>query len=166
LQAGDQSPFTTTKLGVAYYHTKSYRCGIETLAGMPESSQSEVTAYFTAACYKQLKDQKNAIDFLQKAIKLSISPSTNNYYSELGDSYEAIKQLSKAQAAYQKALSYDERPLTYYFLANLYDAKLMDQKNALKYFKKYLSAKPDAETEKTYIAYSKNRLEQLTVKAK
>jgi tetratricopeptide (TPR) repeat protein len=166
IKAGDESAFVTTKLGVAYYHTKNYRCGIEILVAMPEISQTEVTAYFTAACYKQLKDQKNAISFFEKAIKLSISPSTNTYYSEMADSYETIRQLSKAQASYQKALLYDEKPLTFYFLANLYDVKLNDQKSALKYFKKYLAAKPDENEEKEYIAYTKSRLEQLTAKAK
>ena len=84
----------------------------------------------------------------------------------MADSYETIKQLSKAQASYQKALLYDEKPLTFYFLANLYDVKLNDQKSALKYFKKYLAAKPDETEEKEYITYSKSRLEQLTTKAK
>nr|WP_294794304.1 tetratricopeptide repeat protein [uncultured Mucilaginibacter sp.] len=166
IKAGDESAFVTTKLGVAYYHTKNYRCGIETLVAMPEISQTEVTAYFTAACYKQLKDQKNAISFFEKAIKLSISPSTNTYYSEMADSYETTKQLSKALASYQKALLYDEKALTFYFLANLYDVKLNDQKSALKYFKKYLAAKPDEKEEKEYIAYTKSRLEQLTIKTK
>ena len=166
LQAGDQSPFTATKLGVAYYQTKSYRCGIETLAALPDEVQTEVTAYFTAACYKQLKDQKNAIPYFDKAIKLSISPSTNTYYSEMADSYETIQQLSKALAAYQKALLYEEKPLTFYFLANLYDGKLNDQKSALKYFKRYIASKPDAAKEKDYIAYSKDRIDQLSAKAK
>jgi tetratricopeptide (TPR) repeat protein len=166
LQAGDQSGFTATKLGVAYYHTKNYRCGIEILVDMPEIAQTEVTAYFTAACYKQLKDQKNAISFFEKAIKLSISPSTSTYYGEMADSYETIKQLSKAQASYQKSLLYDEKPLTFYFLANLYDVKLNDQKSALKYFRKYLAAKPNETEEKEYITYAKSRLEQLTTKAK
>jgi len=166
LQAGDESAFVATKLGVAYYHTKNYRCGVEILMGMPEISQTEVTAYFAAACYKQMKDPKNAILLFEKAIKLSISPSTNTYYSEMADSYETIKQLSKAQAAYQKALLYDEKPLTFYYLANLYDVKLTDPKNAAKYFKKYLASKPDETEEKDYIAYSKSRLEQLTTKAK
>jgi len=164
IAAGDESPFTIIKLGVAYYHTKNYRCGIDVLAGMPEASQTEVAAYFIAACYKQLKDQKNAIPYFDKAIKLSISPSTNTYYSEMADSYETLQQLAKAQSSYQKALLYDERPLTYYFLANLYDVKLKDQKSALKYFKKYMASKPDTEKEKDYIAYTKSRMEQLAPK--
>jgi len=166
IKAGDETAFVSTKLGVAYYHTKNYRCGAETLLGIPEQSQTEVTAYFAAACYKQLKDPKNAILLFEKAVKLSISPSTNTYYSEMADSYETTKQLGKAQAAYQKALLYDEKPLTFYFLANLYDVKMNDQKSAAKYFKKYLASKPDEAEEKDYIAYSKGRLEQLTMKAK
>ncbi|PJJ84612.1 tetratricopeptide repeat protein [Mucilaginibacter auburnensis] len=166
LQAGDGSAFTATKLGVAYYQMKSYRCGIETLAALPDIFQTEVTAYFTGACYKQLKDPKNAVYYFDKAIKLSISPSTNTYYSEMGDTYEGMKLLSKAQSSYQKALLYDEKPLTLYFLANLFDRQLKDPSSALKYFKKYLASKPDANEEKDYIAYSKSRVEQLTAAKK
>ena len=161
LQAGDNSVFVVNKLGKAYYNVKDYRCGLETLLGVPESMQSEATAYFTALCFKRLNDQKNAIFYLEKAIKLSISTSTSSYYGEMADSYETRDQLTKALTSYQKALLYDDYPLTYYYLANLYDVKLKDPKNALKYFKKYIASKPDEEKEKDYITYSKSRVDIL-----
>lgn len=162
LQAGENSGFVVTKLGKAYYYAKNYRCGIETLLGLAEAFQTETTAYYTALCYKQSKDPKNAIVYFEKAVKLSISSATNAYYSEMGDSYETRGQNDRALAAYQKALLYDEYPLTYYYLANLYDQKLKDPKNALKYFKKYVALKPDPDENKEYISYSKSRIERLT----
>jgi tetratricopeptide (TPR) repeat protein len=161
LQLGDQTTSTITKLGIAYYESKNYLCGIETLLALPELLQTEITTYYTAACYKQLKDHKNAIFYFNKAVTLSISPSTDVYYSEMADSYETTGQFKKALAAYQKALQFGEKPLTYYYLANLYDFKLKDKKSALKYFKKFIAAKPD-EQQKTYLAYSKSRIDALS----
>jgi len=77
LQLGDNSGPTVIKLGMAYYKAKNYRCGIETLLALPETQQTETSAYYTAACYKQLKDQKNAIFYLEKAVILSKSSSTS-----------------------------------------------------------------------------------------
>lgn len=165
VQAEDQSAFVINMLGAAYYHTKNYRCGVEILMSLPEGLQTEGSAYFTAACYKQLKDPKNAIPMFEKAIKLSISSSTGTYYAEMADSYENVKQLNKAQASYQKALLYDEKPLIFYYMANFYDVQLKDKNNALKYFKKYLAAKPDETEEKQYIEYSKSRVDILKTNA-
>lgn len=163
LLAGDSSVSTISKLGRAYYQVKNYPCGIAVLTSLPETNQTENTAYTTAICYKMLKDQKNAILFFSKAIDMSISKGTATYYSEMADSYENTRQLKKAQAAYQKALVYDESPLTYYYLATLLDTKLNDKRNALKYFKKYLAAQP-GKKQQAYIDYSAQRITALSSK--
>lgn len=160
LQLGDNSLPTLSKLGIAYYEIKNYLCGIETLLSLPEVMQNETTCYFTAVCYKQLKDQKKAIFYFKKAIQLSLSPNVDTYYSEMADSYEMINQFKMAQSAYQKALFYNEKPLTFYFLANLYDGKLKDKKNALKYFRKYVNSHPD-EKQQSYLTYSLSRITAL-----
>lgn len=160
---GDSSTATISKLGRAYYQTKNYSCGIAILTALPDMSQNETTAYFTAVCYKQLKDQKNAIAYFKKAILLSISPNSGTYYNEMADSYQTLKQYKSAKEAYQKSLLYEDKALTYYFLADLYDTELKDKKNALKYFRKYIAAKPD-EKQQTYIAYAKSRIDELSKK--
>jgi tetratricopeptide (TPR) repeat protein len=160
LQLGDVAISTVNKLGIAYYQLKNYECGITTLLSLPEDMQTETSAYFIAACYKELKDQKNAIIYFNKAVKLSISPATATYYSEMADSYETIAQLKKALAAYQKALLYHENPLTYYFLATLLDSKLKDGRSALKYFRKYVATKPGKQ-QQAYVDYSINRITAL-----
>ncbi|RZA01901.1 MAG: tetratricopeptide repeat protein [Sphingobacteriaceae bacterium] len=160
LQLGDlsQSP----KLGIAYYHAKNYLCALETLMAIDESAQTEVTSYFTAASYKQLKDQKTAIKYFKKAVKLSISFSIDTYYNEMADSYQILGKYETAETTFKKGLLYDQKPMTYYAMATLYDTKLKQPKNALAYFKKYLAAKPD-EDQKEYVEYSKNRIKALSV---
>jgi tetratricopeptide (TPR) repeat protein len=81
----------------------------------------------------------------------------------MSDSYEITKQYRKAQLGYQKSLEYEKRPLTYYFLADLYDTKLKDKKSALKYFKKYIAIDPPEE-QKAYVAYAQSRIKALNHK--
>ncbi|MCC8423360.1 tetratricopeptide repeat protein [Mucilaginibacter sp. UR6-11] len=163
LQLGDVAISTVNKLGIAYYQLKNYECGITTLLSLPAALQTETTTYFIAACYKELKDPQKAIIYFNKAIKLSIPAATATYYSEMADSYETINQLKKAQAAYQKALLYQENPLTYYYLATLLDTRLKDKRTALKYFKKYIVSKPDKK-QQAYVDYSKERIAALRAK--
>lgn len=158
-QSGDLSQ--SAKLGIAYYHAKNYVCALETLMAIDEIGQTEITSYFTAASYKQLRDQKKAIVFFKKAIKLSLSPSTSSFYNEMADSYQQLDKLKTAEESFKKSLLYDQQPITYYSLAILYDTKLKHPKNALLYYKKYLSSKSD-EDNKEYIDYSKNRVKALS----
>lgn len=161
LLLGDSSINTLTKLARAYYQKKNYQCGIAVLSKIPPTQQGETSEYLLAACYKQLKDQKSAILHLNKAINLSLPANIDIYYTEMADSYETIKQYKKAQDAYQKSLLYVNKPITYYFLATLYDSELKDRSNALKYYKKFIASKPD-EKQKTYIEYSQSRIIALT----
>jgi len=57
-------------------------------------------------------------------------------------------------------LLYNINPLTYYYLGALYDSKLGDKRNALKYYKKYITAKPE-KWQKGYMDYSKQRIAEL-----
>ncbi len=109
-----------------------------------------------------LKDQKKAIFYFTKAITLSISTSTGTYYNEIADSYETQKAFKKAQDNYLKGLLYDEQPMTYYYLATMFDSELKNKKSALKYYKKYVAAKPD-EKQKKYKDFSEARIVALSV---
>ena len=50
--------------------------------------------------------------------------------------------------------------MVYYSLATIYDGELKNKQKAVKYYKKYLAAKPPVNQE-TYIAFTKSRLTQL-----
>jgi tetratricopeptide (TPR) repeat protein len=155
---GNNSGAVLTKLGVAYYYTKNYECSIATLLGIDQIAQGETSYYYTALAYKEIKDQPMAISYLSKTIEAGISPNTASYYGEMADSNEKMFKYKKAAAAYQKSLQFDEKPLIYYSLANLYDSNLKDKKTAAKYYKKYLALNPPVNKQKKYIDYSKSRI--------
>jgi len=160
MRLGNMSGPVLTKLGIAYFYLKDYKCCIESLASIDAMAQNETTCYFTAQSYKALKDYTNALTWYHKTIDMGISPNINNYYSEIADSYETLKKFNKAENAYQKALKFDEKPLTYYMLAALYDTDLKNKKKALLYYKKFLSSNPKPAMQK-YITYTKSRISVL-----
>jgi len=148
------------KLGIAYYNLKNYACGAETFASLHGTEQTEYTFYYAALCYKGLNDQKRCIYFFNQSIFQGISPNISTYYGEIAASDEKLGRHKKAALAYQKALQFSESPILYYLLANLYDTKLKDKRNARIYYKKYLASSPP-ERQQTYIAFVKSRMEQL-----
>lgn len=135
IKLGANGPEVVTKLGTGYYGLKNYTCGAETLAGLTGTEQTENSCYFLSMCYKGLKDNKNAIVWMAKAIDLGISPNIAAYYGEIADNNEHLINYKKAIAAYQKGLQFNEDPLIYEALANLY-TKLKDKANATLYYKK------------------------------
>ncbi|HEY0244536.1 MAG TPA: hypothetical protein VGC01_03160 [Mucilaginibacter sp.] len=160
VQAGDKQSAIINWLGMSYFNLKQYKSCIDTYQLMPMGLQSEAVFYYVAMSYKGLKDEQNAILYLQKTINDAVSPNVNDYYNEIADSYEKLHQLKNSAAAYQKSLQFKEKPLTYYLLASLYDAQLKNEKSAVKYYKKFLASKP-AEKDKIYIDYANTRIAAL-----
>jgi tetratricopeptide (TPR) repeat protein len=161
LQGGMQVSIVYSMLGTSYFNTKAYKLCIETFKLMEDSqTASETSYYYTAMSYKALGNQPLAIQYLEKAIKEATSGNVDSYYSEIGDSYDKLHRLKNSIAAYQKSLLYDIKPITYYALANLYDSELKDKQSALKYYKKYIAAKPP-EKQQSYLAFAKSRVNVL-----
>jgi tetratricopeptide (TPR) repeat protein len=150
-------------LGISYFMVKQYKQCISAFEILETNkTASETSYYYTAMSYKALHDQDMAIVYLNKAIKEAISSNVDSYYSEMGDSYEKIHQLSKAVNAYQKSLLYNNKPIiTYYLLANLYDSELKNKANAAKYYRKYIKTNPPKK-QSTYVTYAKSRLKELS----
>jgi tetratricopeptide (TPR) repeat protein len=148
------------KLGIAYYNLKNYACGAETLASLPGIQQDEYSYYYAALCYKGLKDDAQAISFLNKAIAQGISPNISNYYGEIADSDERLLKHKKAILAYTKGLQFSKDATIYYLLANVYDIDLKDKANAVKYYTKFLALNKDVKKQ-SYIDYAKSRVEAL-----
>ena len=160
LAVGDVSYPVVSKVAESYYMLKNYQCCIETFALLPDNIQSEASYYFMAESYKALKNYPQALDYFDRTLKQSISPNTGLYYAEMADTYNEMDQLKKTIGAYQKSLFFNENGMVYYTLANLYETKLKDKKNALKYYKKYLDTKPP-EKEKAYVDYVQSRISEL-----
>jgi tetratricopeptide (TPR) repeat protein len=163
MDAGEQAGSIVSMLATSYYMTGSYPDCIKTFKTLEDSNTgTEASYYYTAMSYKALHNNSKAITYLDKAIEEAISTGVSSYYSEKGDSYDRLHQLKNAVQAYQKSLLYKPDPITYYALATLYDTELKNKATAIKYYKKYLASKPK-ETQKTYIAYSKQRIKSLGI---
>ena len=158
---GNTSGTVLSKLGVAYYNTKNYDCSISAFVDMDGRDKNETSYYYTGLAYKALKDQPMAVFNLLKAVEQGISPNVGAYYGEIADSHEKQLNFKKAIAAYQKSLQFDESPMIYYAMANVYDTNLKDKKSAIRYYKMYLASKPPADKQKSFIDYSKSRVERL-----
>lgn len=161
LTLGDQSPVVLTRLGISYFNLNNFNCALETFSRIDAMNQDETVCYYTAVSYKKLKDYPNALKWFQKTIDAGISPNTSQYYNSLADTYEITKDYNGAKFAYQRSLQFKPDAMTYYSIANMYDAELKNHKMALVYYRKYLAAKP-ADDEKAYIDFAKNRVAVLS----
>jgi len=161
--AGDQNGIVISMLGTSYYNLKNYNSCIATFKLLEQSNTaSETSYYYTGMSYKALGDQTIAVVYFDKAIKEAISSNVNSYYGEMADSFDQLHKVKKAVNAYQKSLLYGVMPLTYYALGNLYDTELKNKSQALRYYKKYINSS-QPESERSYIAYSKRRIKELTL---
>lgn len=156
---GDGSGEVLNMLATSYFKIKVYDCAIENFSIL--KTQSERTLYLTAMSYKALEKYKIAAEYFDKTLKEAISPYANIYYDEEGAACEKIKDFNSAAEAYEKELFFKEKDIIYYTLASLYDRDLNDKKSAVKYYKKYLQAKPPL-TQQIYISYTQSRLNELS----
>lgn len=161
IELGDYSLEVQNMLGTAYFQSKNYVCALETFLAMPADARTERICYLAARSYKALKRYKQAIEYYDKTLVEAISPNTDVYYDEKADTYARIREFKNEALTYQKGLFFKEKAITYYNLASLYDNELQDKSNAVKFYKKYLKAKPPIK-EQAYISYTKNRIQELS----
>ena len=158
---GEKNAYVINWLAISYFNLRQYQKSLITFQMLSGDMLNESSFFYIAMCYKGLDDQPNAIIYLQKALVDAISPNVANYYEDMGDSYVSLHKPKKALAAYQKGLQFKEIPLIYYAIASLYDTDLKDTKTAVRYYKKYLAAKPNEKDDQKYIEYAKSRIPAL-----
>ena len=161
ISLGDENALSLKMVGEAYYSVKKYELAIGILQKLEETEQqTESSLYFMAMSYKALENYPKAIEYFNKTLKESISPNTAAYYALIGDSNQKRNQIKAALSSYQKSLFFENKPMTIYTMATIYDQELNNKPMALRYYKRYLGAKPPKGQE-TYVKYSKFRVEQL-----
>ena len=161
IKDGDRSANILKMLGEAYYSTGKYQQAIDILQGLEANEmKTESTLYFIAMSYKNLKNYSKAVEYLNKTISESVSPNTAGYYAQIGVVQETNKQIRQALEAYQKSLFFENKPLTLYSIATIYDQKLKQSKSAVAYYKRYINSKPPL-SQRSYIEYSEYRIAEL-----
>lgn len=163
IKEGDDLPSVTSWLGEAYYSTKQFKKCIEIFQkDRNEAFEKESSLYFVAKSYKNLNDQVNAIKYFRKTITSGISPNIGNYYVEIGDSQEKLRQNKAALSSYSKSLQFEENGFTYYMIAQLYDQAIKNPKMAATYFKKFIkSTMATKPPNKQYIEYAHSRIKEI-----
>lgn len=162
IKDGDRSANILKMLGEAYYSVGKYQQAIDILQGLEANDmKTESTLYFISMSYKNLKNYTKAVEYLNKTINESVSPNTAGYYAQIGLVQETNKQVRQALEAYQKSLFFENKPLTFYSIALIYDQKLKQSKSALTYYKRYINSKPPL-SQKSYIEYCEYRIAQLS----
>lgn len=152
-------------VGLANYYLKNYSKAISFFKMLETADmQTETTLYFTALSYRNLKNYKLATDYTKRTIDESISTNISSYYALLGTTYEENGQVTPAVTAFKSGLQYKNNASIFYSLGLIYDLKLKQKTNALKYYNLYLGQKPDAKEEKDQIAYVKDRIAALKIK--
>ncbi len=146
----------------AYFFLKNYKKAI-TLYQMLEKTemQTESTLYYTALCFRELKNYDQATSYAKQTITEGISPNTAAYYNLLGGIYEEKQLFTAASNAYKKGLEYQINKNSYYRLGLLYDLKLKQTKSALAYYNLYLKNKDLDKDDAPQVEYIKGRLSEL-----
>jgi tetratricopeptide (TPR) repeat protein len=161
LNLGDSSTFVLNNLGKAYYLTLDYKNALKYFLLIKENMNDQEALYYNIArSYRGVRDYKNAVVYLQKAIKEGVSPLVASYYGLLGDSFENLSKNEDANKAYKKGLDFENDGSLLYNIALVYETKLNDKKNAISYYEQYLKTIDKAKQPKL-IKFINTKIEDL-----
>ena len=120
----------------------------------------EIDYYYLAMAYKAMKRYREGLESMDKVLELAVSPNTAFYYGRKADLHDLANQPSAAAESYLRSFQFEIIPLHYYSLAVVYDRKLNDTHNALRYFRQYVKQHPSKE-EQVYVDYAQRRIDEL-----
>ncbi|MGV3762104.1 tetratricopeptide repeat protein [Parapedobacter sp.] len=162
VKQGDLSRQVLSLLGRGYFHTQHFPNCEETYGQLLAiyKQMGEIDYYYLAMAYKAMKRYEEGLASMDKVLELAISPNTAFYYGRKADLHDLANQPSAAASDYLRSFQFEIIPLHYYSLAVLYDRKLSDTHNALRYFRRYLKQSPPEE-EQIYVDYARRRIEEL-----
>lgn len=162
ISVGGDADVANALLGEVYYYNKEYKKSLQAFGELGSSvDEMEHTLYLMAMAYKNIGQNKMALDYLDKSLHAGISPNVANYWAEKGAIYKVLGNQVHAIRALKKSIEYKPMAASYYSLAILYDYELNQKKNAILYYKRYLGEKPSPERESDIIDFVKERLKSL-----
>jgi tetratricopeptide (TPR) repeat protein len=106
--------------------------------------------YYLGVSSRELGDVPASVTYFKLAVQKSISENTGTYYSQLGQSYEEIKDYQRAIRAYHAAYNNSREGILLYQLARNYDVYYKDKAQALAYYRKYLESDDTIRRAKEY----------------
>jgi tetratricopeptide (TPR) repeat protein len=166
LASGDSSKIYLKRAGICYsYNFQPQKALIYLLKAYKADSTDYETCSYLGQCYYNIRDMKSSIYFYNKAIKIltPVKKQLGLTYVLLGDSYYSSGRYQDAVTCYLKAQDGWSDPENYMKIANIYDEKLNNRKNAVNYYQKFIDNLKDAKKTygSEYIESIKKRLDYL-----
>lgn len=143
LSTGDSTLLYIKRAGIGYNYNLQPEKAIKYLliAYKKDSTDFEVST-FLARSYEKMKDYKNSALFYQKIIN-----NLNPFLMQISYTYVALGEILKLDGLYKEAIEnfllgqkFGPERNTDMIIANIYDEKLNDIPNALRYYQKVLNS--------------------------
>ncbi len=162
VEQGEETSQVLTLLAKGYFHIDDFGNCRDTYQHALDryGPISELDYYYLAMAYRALKQYQAGLACMDKVLELAVSANTALYYGRKADLHDLANQPSAAAASYLRSFQFEKIPLHYYSLAVLYDRKLSDPRNALRYYRLYLKQRPGKE-ESDFVEYVQKRIKEL-----
>lgn len=159
VRALDPSIQALTWLGLSYYNLKQYPDCIRVCEHMLNLGLTQESVfYYEARAWTKLKEYRKSDSLLRIALSISLAPTTEWYYDNLGSNHDDLKEYKAAVANYDTAYYLFKDPMVLYACGRICETELKDVARARKYYLRYLAvAKPVKKEEKEAYAYVKRR---------
>jgi tetratricopeptide (TPR) repeat protein len=168
LASGDSSKLYLKRAGIGYsYNLQPKQAIVYLLEAYKSDSTDYETCSFLGQCYNRINDMKNSVFFYKKAIKivLPLNIQLGYTYSLCAESQKSNGANKDAIDSYLKSYSINKEPGILLSIANIYDEKLSDKKNAINYYQNFLDKVNNSKMNFTpeYILNVKRRMEYLKI---
>jgi tetratricopeptide (TPR) repeat protein len=159
VRALDPSIQALTWLGLSYYNLKQYPDCIRVCEHMLSLGLTQESVfYYEARAWTKLKEYRKSDSLLRIALSISIAPTTEWYYDNLGSNHDDLKEYKEAVANYDTAYYLFKDPMVLYACGRICETELRDVARARKYYLRFLAvAKPVKKEDKEAYAYVKRR---------
>ena len=166
LSSGDSSAIYLKRAGICYCNIKNYNEAVKYLLPALKADTTDYrTCSFLGFCYYNLNDIPNSINYYNKVISI-LTP----VQSQMGLTYRYIAASNIKKGAnksavnsFLKAFNINSDPNIYMEIANVYDEKLKDSKNAIRYYQAYLNEFKNSKTppSSAYVESIQKRIDYL-----
>jgi tetratricopeptide (TPR) repeat protein len=159
LASGDSSKLYLKRAGIGYSYNLQPAKAIPYLLLAHKSDTTDYeTCSYLGQCYAVTEDQKSSILFYKKAVKtlLPLHLQLGKTYFLCAQSMQDAGYNKDAVNSYKRAFEIDYNINNLMIIANLYDEKLGDKVNAIKYYRTFLESIKGSE-----IAYPSDYVDQI-----
>ncbi len=147
-QQGDDSFLTHYYLGIAYYGDIWYYGAYDNLKLAHAKAPTDFnTLYFLARAAARTSWKKESVAYMEEARDLAIPTDSlvAKIYDGLAECYGYANEPRKQLEALQQLYDLTKRNVLFFRMAGVYEVRLKDAENAIRYYERYMRNVPEAE---------------------